>query len=104
MTIATGGRGKPVYGTELKVPARKTVTTAGTAEQLTATAENISGLYISALSTNTGNVYIGGSDVDSTNGYILANTDTHLFIPIGDPSLLYLDVATSGEGVAYWCF
>ena len=49
-----------------------TVTTAGTAVQLFDTANSYAdSIRIKALSTNTGLVYIGMSDVDSTKGFAL---------------------------------
>src|SRR5690606_10999760 len=52
-----------------------TVTTAGTAEALAASQALTSGVTVKALASNTGVVYVGGSNVDSTNGFELAAGD-----------------------------
>jgi hypothetical protein len=78
---------------------QKTVTTAGTAEVLGASAA-IQGIIIKALSTNTNNVYVGTSTVDSTNGYVLRRGASVAF-DIDNVADVYLDVDTNGEGVSY---
>jgi len=49
-----------------------TVTTAGTAVQLSATATSITSILIQAESGNTNNIYFGDSTVDSNNGFVIA--------------------------------
>lgn len=49
----------------------KTVTTAGTRVRMTTTSTYVISVYIEALKTNTGVIYVGGSDVSSTK-YIAA--------------------------------
>lgn len=78
----------------------KNVTTAGTAEAL-ATTTTVSSCLLRARSTNTGNVYVGDSSVDSTWPYLRAR-DTFT-ADIGDPAEVFLDVDTNGEGVTYVC-
>jgi hypothetical protein len=80
----------------------KTVTTAGTAEALAS-----SGLYasvaIKAKNGNTGQVYVGGSDVASSTNGGLSPGDRLVIAPsrghIVDLSDTYIDVDTNGEGV-----
>ena len=86
---------------------RKTITTAGTAEAIG------SGKYrdvvLTADSTNVGNIYIGGPDVDSSNGLPLAAGEkialSSLFSDIRSPDLLfdlstiYADCDNNGEKV-----
>lgn len=77
--------------------AEKTVTTAGTAEAITA----ITGkgwVTIKALGTNTDTVYIGASDVASTNGYPLDALDS-LTVSSDNLSEWYVDSAVDGEGI-----
>lgn len=69
---------------------KKTVTAAGTAEAL-AGSTAIKSVTIKALSTNTGNVYVGDSGVDSTNGFQLAKGDT-VSLDIDDLADVYIDV------------
>ena len=87
------GRGKAkglVHG-------QKTVTSAGTEEQLTTEKTNM--IYIKALPTNTGYVYVGLNPVTSTTGYVLSKNEE---IPIPyDASKIYIDVSADGEGVCF---
>lgn len=86
---------------EEMVYGRKNVTTAGTAEILLSGSQETSTLTIQALEGNTGNIYVGDSAVDSTNGFPLS--------PGGSISLdhnhsldnIYIDSDNNGEGVAF---
>lgn len=78
----------------------KTVTSAGTAEQITATSTPLQkGVTIVANSANTGVVYIGDSAVDSSSFSLAAGEQ--IFFPIDDLSKVWLDVSVSAEGVSY---
>lgn len=77
---------------------QKTVSTAGIAEQL-ASSSVIKSIAIKALSTNTGIIYVGGSGVDSTNGYEL-EAGEGLTLLIDDPSIIFIDSSVNGEGVS----
>lgn len=92
-------------GTSSPGNVRKTVTTAGTAEKLSATALPIRRAVVCALSTNTGVVVVGGSGVIAAAGtrnspYLNAG-DT---IELGsvDLSAVYVDSTVNGEGVAVY--
>ena len=81
----------------------KTVTTAGTAEALSSS-QRVRSLTIVAKSTNTGRVYVGGSDVASSTNAGLAAGDS-LEIPVVtwlDLADIYIDVDTNGEGVDFY--
>lgn len=85
----------------------QTVTTAGTAVALVASGDTIwHSVTIVAKGNNGGQVYVGGSDVDSnTNRGLDANDvlnmQPHLahYIDLSD---IYIDVDTNGEGVDFW--
>ena len=77
---------------------QKTVTTAGTAEQLASTS-TIKSIAIKALASNTGIIYVGNSGVDSTNGYEL-EAGEGITLLIDDPSDIYIDSSVNGEGVS----
>ena len=77
----------------------KDVTTAGTAEAISTT-QRCKWVAIIAKSTNTGNVYVGGSTIDSTRGIPLAASES-ISLPASDLSLVYIDVDTNGEGVTF---
>lgn len=81
-----------------------TVTAAGTAEQLNGGTSiaipDGAELVVTALPNNTGNVYVGDSDVDSTNGDVLT-PDTSLSLPVTDVNIVYIDVDNDGEGVSW---
>lgn len=78
----------------------KTVTTAGTAEALGVSTTLYSDLRIRALTTNTGNAYVGGSTVTAATGFPLGSGE-EVTVRISDLSSIYIDVDTDGEGVAY---
>lgn len=86
----------------------KTVTTAGTAVQLTATSTPCEGIILSALETNTGanGGYIvwGGSDVDgpaSTRKGVLLAAGGSVFIPVKDVSLVWIDGTDNSVKASY---
>lgn len=82
------------------VSGTKAVTAAGTAEAL-GTGSLGRGVYIRALSGNSGtNVYIGDSAIDSS-GFALGKTEGSIFLAVNDLSLIFIDVDTSGDGVSY---
>ena len=86
------------------ISAQKTVTAAGTAEQLGSGVCGVN-LMIKALVTNTGLVFIGNdsADVTSANGQEL---DAGEYLVIKDCARLdqiYIDAAINGDGVA-WLF
>jgi hypothetical protein len=75
------------------------VTTAGTRIQL----PNLPCREITIIAnrTNTGYIYIGGSDVSSTvYGSELAAKDS-ITIAVNNTNLIYIDASVSGEGVSY---
>jgi hypothetical protein len=94
---------------------KKTVTTAGTAEPLSATTLWARLVEIKGLIANTNNAYIGDSAVDSTTGFELdaaevlnlaekvsvsGEGDLVSKLPVFDLSQIYVDVDTDGEGVS----
>ena len=80
----------------------KTVASAGTAEALGSQVVK-RGVIIQALSTNTNNVYVGGSGVTSALGIELTAGES---VPIecDDVADVYIDVDTNGEGVKWTAF
>ena len=85
------------------VSSEKTVSVSGTAEALSSS-QRVKSVTIIAKSGNTGQVYVGGSDVATTTNDGLDSGDA---IEINAESWLdladiYLDVDTNGEGVDYY--
>jgi len=81
---------------------QKVVTVAGTAELLMTTDEGDYILIIKALAGNTGYIYVGNSDVDSTNGYELSAGEEAPPIVISEGQIdIYIDSSVNGEGVCY---
>ena len=81
----------------------KTVTANGTAEALHA-GQRVKSVTVVAKVSNTGKVYIGGSDVDSSTNDGLDPGDV-LSIPAEnwlDLADLYVDSAVNSEGVDFW--
>ena len=83
----------------------KAVTSAGTAEAI-ASSGLFNHLVIHAKPGNTGQVYVGGSDVDSSTNGGRSPGDTVKCSPnkghVLDLTAIYLDVDTSGEGVDFY--
>lgn len=80
--------------------AQKTVTTSATlivavpADQRTRSGSV--GLWVKAPASNTAAVYIGGSTVSTSTGFIISPGDVQ-YLPFGDPSVLYCRVASGTE-------
>jgi len=77
------------------------VTTAGTAVKILSTDEGDYTLIIKALSTNTGLIYVGNSDVDSTNGFELSAKEEAIIVIKEGSMDIYIDSSINGEGVSY---
>ena len=77
----------------------KTVSSAGTAEVL-GSSTTIRSVTIKALATNTGLTYVGDASVAAANGFQLAAGET-VSVDIDNLTDIFLDVATSSEGVTY---
>lgn len=80
--------------------AAKDVTTAGTAEALAASSTRVLAVVIRAKSGNTDSIYVGASDVDSTDGFPLAAGEA-ITLNVRDLADVYVDAAVNGEGVHY---
>lgn len=80
----------------------KTVTTAGARVALAAST-SCKSVYIKANAANTGNIYVGGITVDSTNGITLAANDSITF-DITNLATVYIDSSVSLEGVGFTYF
>jgi len=83
-----------------------TVSTSGTEQQLSNTANRVLWLKAKALAANSGIAYLGVSDVSTTNGYELsAGNEIEInFREIGGSvafSSIYVDVATNGDKVSW---
>ena len=87
---------------------RKFVTTAGTREQLTTNERHVTDLLIQAEIDNTGYVYVGNSQVSSSNYLALLVSGASLSLDSADlgsgdvkidPSEIWLDVSVSTDGV-----
>ena len=83
-----------------------TVSTAGTEQQISNTANRVLWLKAKALAANCGIAYLGVSDVTATNGYELsAGNEIEInFKEVGGTiafSSVYVDVATNGDKVCW---
>lgn len=107
-TIPRDDNNVPLQGTYSSVGnGKKTVLSAGTAVQLSATSVECKRIDITALPTNTNPIAVGSSTVLATVG----SESGALISPLGsytlyvtDLSLIYIDAQTSGEGVTYTYF
>ena len=86
----------------------KTVTTAGTAEQITTANKRVPSLVFQAEVNNTGQVYVGNSTVSATDmGAELDSGDVYEFnatkygdaLAVWDISDFWIDVSVSTDGV-----
>ena len=78
----------------------KSVTTAGTQVPLSATSVGFESLIIQANSSNGGKIYVGNSNVDSTNGIELVALSS-IILDGGDLKDVYIDSTVNGEGVKF---
>ncbi len=80
-----------------------TVTTAGTAVALSGS-RRVKSVTIRAKAGNTGQIYVGGSDVDSTVNDGLDASESVTFETVGWMELtdIYIDADSDGEGVDFY--
>jgi len=81
---------------------QKTVTAIGTEEALAADVAITDGQTVSvkALHTNTGAIYVGDSDVTSSDGYVLYPGE-EVALAVTNLNVVYIDADVNGEGVSY---
>lgn len=86
------------------VASEKTVSTAGTAEALSTGSQRVKSVTVIAKVGNTGQVYVGGSDVASGTNDGLAPGDSIVIPTVNwlDLNKVYVDVDTNGEGVDFY--
>ena len=77
-----------------------TVTTAGTAVQLTSTDTPCKKIEIFAKADNTGNIFVGGTTVSSTSGAVLEQARS-ISLWIDNVNKVYIDSEYDGDGVGY---
>lgn len=82
---------------------KKAVAAAGTAEPLSSTTQRCSYVEIKALAGNSGDIYVGGYDVASTNGYVLdagevlkIEASPYTLVDLKD---IYVDTSSNGDTV-----
>jgi hypothetical protein len=92
---------RPLLGVTVKPAAQRTVAGVGTPQALGSALE-IAGVYIRALLSNSGTIFLGDSTVSSSAGFPLTSSDDPLFYPASNLDEVYVDVDTAGEGVVYW--
>lgn len=86
------------------VDGRKVVASAGTAEALASSSTLVSYIIITAETNNTGVIAVGASTVDETVGTrrgVPLNAGDSISLGAVDLADVYLDSATSGDGVTY---
>lgn len=87
---------------------RQTVTTAGTAVQLSTSQIRAKRIIIQSESDNTGLIAVGGSTVvaaaGSQQGIVLVNAGDSVTLINNDLSEVYIDSSVNGEGVTYAYF
>jgi hypothetical protein len=81
------------------VNGQETVDAAGTAQPIGASTP-VGAVTVKALAANTGDIYVGGSSVDSSNGYVLAAGEAVLVIT-DNIANIFIDSSVDGEGVSF---
>jgi len=79
-----------------------TVTTGGTAVILTSPG-NSDTITVKALPSNNGNIYVGDTNVDSTNGFVLQSGESVSIDLNHNDVNVFIDADTNGEGVCFIC-
>lgn len=79
---------------------QQTVTTVGTRVQLSTTSTSILSVTVKALEGNTGTIYVGGSNVSSSNGYELSSSEP-VSLDVDNLTDVYIDASVAGEGVSF---
>jgi len=85
--------------TNVVLNGQKNVTTTATSVAL-ATSTSCKWVIVKAKSTNTGNIYVGNSTVNSANGYILTAGEP-IGLDINNLITVYIDSSVNGEGVSF---
>lgn len=80
---------------------QKTVTTAGTPEALAATQAITKSVTVKALASNTTAAYVQPNGALGASGFELAPGEASPPIEVADLATVFVDVATSGQGVSY---
>jgi hypothetical protein len=83
---------------------RKVVTTAGTRVRITTTPTSIVSICVTALSTNTGIIVLGGNTVVAAAGTRAGTplqANESVTYNLGDLAEIYLDSTVDGEGISY---
>lgn len=85
-------------GVSSVIHGQASVTTAGTSVQLS----NLPCRYliVKAKGTNTGNIFVGDSDVSSANGFILAAGE-EIMLSVDNAHRVWIDSSVNGEGVSF---
>lgn len=78
----------------------KDVATAGASVPIVATSTTCINILMQAKTNNTGNIYVGGSSVSSSNGICLYPGES-LSINIDNLDEIYIDSSVSGDGVVF---
>ena len=86
------------------ISSAQTVSSAGTAVALSSSSQRVKSLTVVAKPGNTGQVYVGGSDVASTTNSGLAPGDSVILPAVNwlDLKDVFIDVDTNGEGVDFY--
>lgn len=89
--------------TPVLISGEKTVTTSGTAVAL-GTTQRVKSVTIIAKTSNTGQIYVGGSDIATTTNDGLDAGDSLTVDAVGwmDLSDIYLDADNDGEGADFY--
>ena len=80
---------------------QNTINVAGTREILV-TDQGVKSCSMRANTGNTGNLYVGGSNVTLSNGRILDASDP-LDVDLDSTGDIYIDADTSGDGYSFFC-
>jgi hypothetical protein len=84
-----------IYTGQVDVP------TATTRVQVSSSSVSVRSVTIKALVGNGGFIYVGKSDVDSSNGFEL-DAGESISVDVNNLNLLYVDTSNSGDDICYF--
>lgn len=88
-----------IAGSNSIIGALANVTTAGTRVQLPS--QTCRQVLIIAKDSNTGSIFIGGSDVSSIVYGVKLSANGSIILPVSNLNLIYIDSSVNGEGISY---
>jgi anti-sigma factor RsiW len=104
VSVVSGGSGGGSSVPTTIISGRKTIATAGVRETLVASSTPAKQIVITALNSNTGEIWVGDNTVSGGDGSQKGNplfAGESVVLEIDDAQKVYLDATVNGEGVTF---